>query len=87
MIGNITAGSSYLQIDSYNGSTYVNNYSGSQCVGNMRYNTSSQRIEVYDGNGWQIINEGSTTVRMSPLADQAITWAVNRMHEEQRLLL
>lgn len=85
MIGNITAGSSYLQIDSYNGSTYVNNFSGAQCVGNMRYNTSSQKMEVYDGNGWQTINEGSTTVRMSPLGEQALTWAVNRMHEEQRL--
>jgi PII-like signaling protein len=85
MIGNMTASGKYLHIDVYNGSTYVNNYGGAQGVGNMRYNTTSQKMEVYDGTSWQMINEGTATVRMSSIAESVLDWAMNKMNEEQRL--
>jgi len=85
MIGTIMSGSPWIQIDGGTSSTYVNAYSGSQGVGNIRYNTSSQRMEVYDGSIWQTLNLGNSTVRMSGSAESALNWATLKMAEEQRL--
>jgi len=85
MIGNIMSGSTWLQVDGGSSSTYVNGYSGAQGVGNLRYNTSVQKIEVYDGMQWQTLNLGHSTVRMSSAADSALTWATLKMEEERRL--
>jgi len=38
-----------MQVMGGSASTYVNNYGGAQGVGNLRFNTSSQCLEVYDG--------------------------------------
>ena len=85
MIGTIMSGSPWIQIDGGTSSTYVNAYSGSQGVGNIRYNTSSQKMEVYDGSIWQTLNLGSTTVRLSGSGESALNWAMSKMAEEQRL--
>ena len=45
-----------MQITNTTSSTYINGYSGLQGVGNMRYNTSSQSMEVFDGNNWIMLN-------------------------------
>jgi len=42
MIKNIHASGRYIQVTGGDASTYVNNYSGSQGVGNLRYNTSNR---------------------------------------------
>ena len=85
MIGTITSGSPHIQVDGGLSSTYVNGYSGAQGVGNIRYNTSVQKMEVYDGTTWQSLNMGVSTVRMSSAADTAINWVINKMYEEDRL--
>ncbi len=85
MIGTIMSGSTWLQVDGGPSSTYVNAYSGSQGVGNMRYNTSTQRMEVYDGSIWQTINLGSATVRLSGSGESAMSWVTAKMEEERRL--
>jgi hypothetical protein len=51
MINNVLGGS-FVTVSGGSGSTYVNGYNGAQGVGNMRYNTTMHRIEVYDGNNW-----------------------------------
>lgn len=75
MIRGITAGR-YLTVQNGNpGSTYVNNFSGAQGVGNMRYNTANQYIEVYDGTQWQQLATGHATIDLNGEAQQLLEWA------------
>jgi hypothetical protein len=82
MIKNIAGGGKYLTVSGGSGSTYVNNFSGAQGVGNMRYNTSSQNIEIYDGNNWVPMQSGYTTVTMTPEAESLLDWAKQKRNEE-----
>jgi hypothetical protein len=82
MIGNIYPTGRYVQISGGTASTYVNGNSGSQGVGNMRYNTSSQRMEVFDGNGWVQINLGSASVGLNGEAESLLDWAREKRNEE-----
>ena len=85
MIDNITTGSPYLLAGGYNASTYVNNYSGAQGVGNLRWNTSSQKMEVYDGTNWITLNQSNATISLTVEATNILNWARDKMMEEQEL--
>jgi hypothetical protein len=82
MIKNIAGGGRYLTVTGGSNSTYVNNFSGAQGVGNMRYNTSSQNIEIYDGNNWVPMQSGYATVTMTPEAESLLDWAKQKRMEE-----
>lgn len=51
----------------------------------MRYNGSSQNIEVFDGNSWLIMNSSYPTVELSPHVQAVVAWAQTKMAEESRL--
>ena len=53
-------------------------------AGNVRYNTSSQGLEAFDGYSWIPISI-SATVGLSPSATSAINWAIDQMYEDQEL--
>lgn len=57
---------------------------GSQSAGMLRWNTSSNCIEVYNGIGWYSI-ETSANIFLGHDAQQAIDWAVKKMQEENQL--
>ena len=59
---------------------YINN--GGQSSGEMRYSTSNQTVEVYNGNTWQNISR-DVNLMLTPDAEAAITWALTKMHEEK----
>lgn len=82
MIKGINATGKYTQVTGGNYSTYVNNYSGAQGLGNMRYNTSNQNMEVFDGNGWIMLNMGYTSVGLTPDAESLLDWARKKRDEE-----
>ena len=82
MISNVMPTGRYVQVSGGSTSTYINNYSGSQGVGNMRYNTSSQRMEVFDGNNWQQLNMGSVSVGLNHEAESLLDWARKKRDEE-----
>lgn len=83
MIKNITGSGKYLTVAGAAGPTYVNNYnSGAQGVGNMRYNTSTQNIEIYDGTNWIQMQTGYATVSMTPEAESLLDWARQKRAEE-----
>lgn len=63
-------------------STYVNNYSGLQGVGNMRFNTVAQAIEVYDGNNWIQLGMSVATVGLNREAESLLDWARKKRDEE-----
>jgi hypothetical protein len=82
MISNVFPTGRYVQVSGGNASTYVNGYSGAQGIGNMRYNTSSQRMEVFDGSSWVMLNMGSASVGLSPEAESLLDWARDKRNEE-----
>jgi hypothetical protein len=82
MIKDITASGRYVQVISSNSSTYVNNYSGSQGVGNMRYNTSTQNMEVFDGSTWVQLNMGYASVGLNSEAESLLDWARKKRDQE-----
>lgn len=52
-------------------------------VGQVRYNTVNQNMEVFDGNMWQVIS--MATVGLSYEADDAVRWAIKKQREEAEL--
>jgi hypothetical protein len=75
----------YIQITNTSASTYINGYSGLQGVGNMRYNTSSQNTEVFDGNNWVILNMSIPSIGLSSDAESLLDWARQKRIEELEL--
>lgn len=82
MIKNISASGRYMQVSGATSSTYVNGHSGQQGVGNMRYNTTNQNMEVFDGNNWVMINMGHATVGLNGDAESLLDWARQKRDEE-----
>ena len=82
MLKDITASGRYVQVSSGGGNTYVNGYSGLQGVGNMRYNTSNQCMEVFDGNNWIQLAMGYSSVGLTGEAESLLDWARSKRDEE-----
>ena len=66
----------------YNNSTAANN----TLVGQVRYNGSSQNMEVYDGTTWLTMSSGYPTVELSSDVQAVVNWARAKMMEEARIL-
>lgn len=58
--------------------------SGGMNVGQLRYNTSTQSTEVFDGNTWRQLSQG-ITIGLSWEAESAIQWAIEKKKEEELL--
>ena len=82
MLKDITASGRYVQVSGSSGNTYVNGYSGLQGVGNMRYNTANQNIEVFDGNNWIQLAMGYSSVGLTGEAESLLDWAREKRNEE-----
>jgi uncharacterized protein YqfA (UPF0365 family) len=63
-------------------SNYINNYSGAQGVGNLRFNTTNQNMEVWDGTTWQILSMSYATVGLNSEAESLLDWAKQKREEE-----
>lgn len=74
MIKGITAGKFINVQGGQPGHTYVNNSSGLN-VGNMRYNTNNQNVEVYDGHNWIQLGMSYATVELNGEAQMLLEWA------------
>jgi hypothetical protein len=82
MIKDIHASGRYITVSGSMTHTYVNGYSGLQGVGNMRYNTSSQYMEVFDGNNWVQLNMASPSIGLNSEAESLLDWARKKRDEE-----
>jgi dipeptidase len=82
MIKGITQSGRYTTVSNGNASTYVNGYSGAQGVGNMRFNTSNQSMEVFDGSNWIMLNMSYASVGLTPEAESLLDWARQKRDEE-----
>ncbi len=82
MIKGITQSGRYVQVSNGNASTYVNGYPGAQGVGNIRYNTSTQNMEVFDGNNWMMLNMSYPTIGLTGEAESLLDWAREQRNKQ-----
>ena len=82
MINNLVSSSPHLTTNTHQ-SSYISN-TGMQSAGQMRWNTMTQQMEVYDGINWHVISQNAS-IGLSWTADEAIRWASEKMHEEREL--
>ena len=85
MIKNITPSGRYMQVSGGSGSTYVNAYSGAQGVGNMRFNTANQNLEVFDGSNWIMLSMSHASVGLNSEAESLLDWARMKRDEELKI--
>jgi hypothetical protein len=80
MIKNVTGGA-FLQVNCYQGNMpYIS--PGAQSSGNLRYNTSMNRVEVYDGVSWLELGGGYANIELSPVVQTAVNWVMIQMEKE-----
>jgi len=74
MIKGITSSSQYITIQ---GGNPMQNYfsPGAQGAGQMRYNTTSNNVEVWDGVTWKEISTSYASVDLSYEAQSLLQWA------------
>jgi len=65
--------------------TYMNTSAGYMSVGDLRYNSSMQRLEVYDGQMWIELNSSHASVGLTPDAERAVDWAIRKQREDADL--
>ena len=86
MIKTVNSAGRYVMVQGgFPATTYINTGSGYMNVGDVRYNTSIQRLEVYDGNMWVELNTSHASVGLTPEAEMAIDWAINKKREDAML--
>ena len=82
MIKGLMQSGRYITVTNGNASTYVNGVGGAQGVGNMRYNTSNQCMEVFDGSTWVMLNMSHASVGLNGEAESLLDWARQKRDEE-----
>lgn len=88
MIKNISGSASIVVNQSYsNWPSFYNTPAGTgnSLIGQMRYNGTSQSVEVYDGNTWITIMGSYPTIDLAPHVQAAVNWVHVKMAEETRL--
>lgn len=86
MLKTVNSMSRYMMVNGgMPATTYINQYSGAMNVGDLRYNVSIQRLEVYDGNSWIELNTSHASVGLTPEAERAIDWAARKQREDADL--
>ena len=85
MIKNVYGSGPYLTTLNNGASNYMNNFSGAQGLGNMQFNTTTQRIEVWDGHMWQPLLMTDVSVSLTQDAVDAIGWVNQKRVEEHKI--
>ena len=85
MIKNVYGSGRYLTTTNNCVSNYMNNFSGAQGLGNMRFNTTTQSVEVYDGQIWQPMQMTDVSLMLTGDAVEAIAWADQKRQEEIKI--
>lgn len=84
MIGKIWQTGKYVTVAGGPSGNYINN-SNYMGVGQLQYNTNTQRLEVYNGTDWQVLNLDQYHVGLNEQAEKILNWAQNKMREEYEL--
>lgn len=82
MLKGISSSGKYMYVHGGHASTYITHHNGSQGVGNVRYNTTNQNLEVYDGSTWVMINMDYAQIGLNSEAESLLDWARTKRNEE-----
>ena len=82
MIKYIASSGKYTNVIGGPATNYINSYIGSQGVGNLRFNTTNQSMEVYDGMSWITLQMGHVNVGLNADAELILDWAKKKRDEE-----
>jgi hypothetical protein len=86
MIRTVSSAGRYVMVQGgFPSTTYINTSSGYMNVGDVRFNTNIQMLEVYDGNRWVELNTSHANVGLTPDAERALDWANRKIAEEAEL--
>jgi hypothetical protein len=85
MIKSVVGSGRYLTAYSNNASNYVTNFSGAQGLGDLRFNTVHQCLEVYNGSMWQPLSMSDVSVSLTQDAVEAIDWVNQKRVEEMKI--
>lgn len=87
MIKSIASNSRYLEVTNGNPiPTHIYNHTNNALgVGNVRFNSTSQCLEIYDGSFWVPLNFNYTNVGLTPQAQSLLDWADKKQKEEIEL--
>ena len=86
MLKTVNSMSRYMMVNGgMPATTYINTSSGYMNVGDVRYDTQMQRLEVYDGQMWREINSSHASIGLTPDAEMALDWANRKIAEEAEL--
>ena len=85
MIKNINGHGKYMDVIGGHTNNHISTYVGVQGVGNLRFNTNNQNMEVYDGNSWITLQMGHVNVGLNSRAEDLLDWAEKKMTEELEL--
>jgi hypothetical protein len=86
MIKSITAGTGLQVNNGYmSWPQFYNNNSANTLVGQVRYNGSSQNMEVYDGTTWLQMASSYPTIELNGEVQSVLQWARTKMAEEARI--
>lgn len=66
--------------------TYINSQPGLQGIGNVRYNTTAQAFEVYDGTMWVQLSMAHAQIGLTAEAEGILDWARHKRAEEERIM-
>ena len=84
MIKSLTSHDQYLVINGgYHNYPYLS--PGAVGAGQLRWNTNTNEMEVNDGNIWRSLGHNNTTIELTAVAQQALSWAVDKMKEDLEL--
>lgn len=86
MIKTVNGQGRYIMVNGgFPATTYINTSSGYMNVGDVRYNTNQQRLEVYDGNMWIELSTSHASIGLTPDAESLLDWAREKRNEEDHL--
>ena len=85
MIKYIASFGKYTNVIGGPATNYINNHIGAQGVGNLRFNTTNQSMEVYDGMAWLTLQMGHVNVGLTPDAESILDWAKKKRNEEMEI--
>lgn len=83
MIKNLNPGSSWIQVTNSNYSDPPSS-PGALSAGMLRWNSNLNTVEVYNGMSWYCI-DNNAVVDLTDIAKQTLSWAYNKMKEENRI--
>ena len=85
MIKSVIGNGRYLVTYNNSVSNYVNNFSGAQGLGDLRFNTVLQCLEVWDGQMWQPLLMSDVSLSLTSDAVEAIDWVNQKRVEEHKI--